>query len=388
MSHPLAADTSNTHSHSHYSSYWRQVISYAQMLLGNSEQAIGIWVELLKQDSPKPRLNIVERLIKAQVYAEVKEYLESYNSGVNGEQAEVKYWLARAYHGLGLLTEAKKAVDLAINLGPEKAMYWDLAADCLLELGDWRLAADSLDKALRIEPKRAETLYRLGTIYAHNGEYVEALRCFNGACQLRPNRVSNWEMKAEMHLQLEQIDEAYISFKRALRHGVDPEIMARTAYCLIQLNKSEKGMKFYQQVLKLEPDHYDALCNLAAIYQNQGRPGEALNLLERAYSIYPNDPILLNNLAYTLVHLGRLRKATEYYQSALRLAPNHPLILYNLSVCFANKGEWEAGITTINTLLEIEPEHSDAWVLLGNIYDEIERPELAIDCFNRALNLA
>lgn len=386
MSHPLVSKTSGDHRQ--VPVFWRQLQAYVQMLRGKNDEAIGIWVELLKTNPPKPHFHIVEKLIKAQVFAEAKEYLEGLEEQQAGERGKIKYRLAQSYLGLGLVQEAKEAIEEALRVGPEKAVYWDLLADCLLEQGEWKLATEALDKSLRADPKQVKTIFRLGSIYSYNREYEEALRCFSGACRLEPHKAAYWEMKAEMHLELEQIEEACSAFKKALRYSANPELMARTAYCYVQLNKIDKGMRYYEKVLKHEPDHYDSLCNLAAIYQNQGRSAEALKLLERAHSIYPNDPILLNNLAYTMVHLGRARKATEFYQAALRLVPDHPLLLYNLSACLASKGEWEAGIGTLKQLLDIDPDHSDAWALLGNIYDELSEPELAIDCFNRALKLA
>lgn len=130
------------------------------------------------------------------------------------------------------------------------------------------------------------------------------------------------------------------------------------------------------------------MTNLAAVYENQGQSAQALELLERAYRIQAKDPILLNNMAYILLHLGRSRKAVEYYLEALKLAPDHPMILYNLAVCYAGKGSWEEGIRVLEHLLDLDPGHTDAWVLLGNIYDQISEPASAIDCFNKALKLA
>ncbi|MDI6878783.1 MAG: tetratricopeptide repeat protein [Desulfitobacteriaceae bacterium] len=386
MSHPLASNTRNRLSKPPI--FWRQLLALGHLLVGQNDEAIGIWVELLKLDSPKPRLDIVRRLIKAKVFAEVKEYLEICVQKNVEDRAEIKYWLAQTYLGLGLIQEAKELLEQAIAFGPEKAEYWDRLTDCLLEQGEWQLAVEALDKSLKVNPKRGDTVFRLGIIYAYHDEYAEALRCFSGACQLRPRNPQYWEMKAEMHLWLEQIEEASRAFSRALWYSADPETMARAAYCQVQLNHIEKGIRYYERVLKHEPDHYDSLSNLAAIYQNKNRSNEALHLLERAQAIHPHDPILLNNLAYTLVHLGRTRRALEYYQAALNLAPSHPLILYNMSVCLAGKGEWDHAIGAIQNLLEVNPEHSDAWALLGNVYDELNEPELAIDCFNRALKLA
>ena len=93
-------------------------------------------------------------------------------------------------------------IEQAIHLKPQNANYWDLLADCYLELGDWREAIRALDNSLRAAPQHAETNYRLGIIYAFHDEYLEALRCFQGCCQLQPRESLYWEMKAEMHLHL------------------------------------------------------------------------------------------------------------------------------------------------------------------------------------------
>jgi len=345
-------------------------------------------VQLLKEESPRPRVKEVRYLIKNQAFQEAREYLEALDMEQRENRAEIKYLLAQCYLGQGLVQEAKQSVGAALELEPERAEYWDLLADCLLELGDWQQATQALDKSLRTAPKRAETIFRLGTIYSYHGEHLEALRCFQGCCQLRPHNPVYWEMKAETHLHLGQVQQASGSFERALRYSANIDVAARLAYCYVQLGNIKKGIKYYETVLKHEPDHYDALCNLAAVYQNEGRSLEALTLLERAQSVHPNDPILLNNLAYTLVHLGRTRKAVEYYQAALRLAPEHPLVLYNMSVCLVRRGNWEEAILTLEKLLEKNPEHSEAWALLGNIYDQMKQYDIATDCFNKSLKLA
>jgi tetratricopeptide (TPR) repeat protein len=388
MDLPVASNVKQKGSSWQSSYFWNSLQAKWHHHLGKTDEAIRIWVDLLTQDSPKPRFKEVRHLIEAQAFQEVRDYLESLESKQQEESAEISYLLSKCYLGQALIPQAKEKIGQALHLKPQKANYWDLLADCYLELGDWREAIKALDNSLRAAPQRSETNYRLGIIYAFHEEYLEALRCFQGCCQLRPRESLYWEMKAEMHLLLEQLSDACVSFDRALRYGGTPDLAARLAYCYIQNNEIKKGIQYYKFALKYEPDHYDALSNLAAVYQNQGRSQEALNLLERAKKLYPKDPILLNNLAFTLVHQGRTRKAEEYYREALELVPNNPLILYNLSVCFTRKGNWQEGIDLLNQLFEIDPDHSAGWALLGNIYDQTDQFEIAIDCFNKALKLA
>src|SRR5665648_465239 len=355
---------------------------------GRTSDAILNWVDLLNQDSPKSPFKVVRSLIEAQAFQEARDYLERQESKQNEESPEINYLLARCYIGQALIPQAKKKIEQAIHTKPQNSIYWDLLADCLLELGDWREAIKALDNSLRAAPKQAETNYRLGIIYAFHDQYLEALMCFQGCCQLQTHNSLFWEMKAEMHLRLEQLSDACQSFEKALRYGGTPDLAARLAYCYIQNKQIKKGIKYYKLTLKYEPDHYDALSNLAAVYQNKGLSQDALNLLERAKSIFPKDPILLNNYAFTLVHQGRTRKAAEYYREALELTPDHPLILYNLCVCLTRKGNWKEGMTLLKKLTDIDPNHSAAWALLGNVYDQIDQSDTAIDCFNKALKLA
>lgn len=367
---------------------WNSLLAKWHQHFGKPDVAILTWVELINRDTAKPCLNVVQYLIEAQAFQEARDYLERQESLQSEESPEISYLLARCYVGQALIPQAKKKIEQAILAKPQNSIYWDLLADCFLELGDWRGAIKALDNSLRAAPKQAKTNYRLGSIYAFHDEHLEALRCFQGCCQIEPRNSLYWEMKAEMHLLLQQLTDACLSFEKALRYGGTPDLAARLAYCYIQNNQIKKGIKYYKLTLKYEPDHYDSLSNLAAVYQNQNRSQDALNLLERAKAIYPKDPILLNNYAFTLVHQGRTRKAAEFYREALVLKPDHPLILYNLSVCLTRKGNWQESIDLLNVLLEIDPNHSAGWALLGNIYDQIDQSDTAIDCFNKALKLA
>ncbi|MDR3602219.1 MAG: tetratricopeptide repeat protein [Desulfosporosinus sp.] len=388
MDLPLASNVKRKRPSLQSSYLWNSLQAQWYHWLGKTDEAIQNWVDLLNRDCSKPRFKEVRYLIKVQAYQEARDYLERLESQHQEDSAEISYLLARCYLGQALIPQAKEMIEQAIYLKPQQANYWDVLADCYLEFGNWREAIRALDNSLRAAPQHAETNYRLGIIYAYHEEYLEALRCFQGCCQLRPRESLYWEMKAEMHLLLEQASDACISFDKALWYGGTPDLAARLAYCYIQNKEIKKGIQYYKFALKYEPDHYDSLSNLAAVYQNEGRSQDALNLLERAKTIYPQDPILLNNMAFTLVYQGRTRKAEEYYREALELVPNHPLILYNLSVCLTRKGNWQDGIDSLNQLFAIDPNHSAGWALLGNIYDQIDQLDTAIDCYNKALKLA
>ncbi|MDR3289149.1 MAG: tetratricopeptide repeat protein [Peptococcaceae bacterium] len=370
--------------------FLRKCKAILRFRFGNAEWAAKEFIQLLRESGSVSNLAIAKRLIQAQVYEEVLEYLfeQLEGEGSQTDRAEIKYLIACCHLNQGQIRAAKQAMEEALLLCPERTEFYEVMTSCLLEAGDWRGAIETLRKALLFQPKQSDLLYRLGTILALHGEKEDALRSFQGCCHLDKHHPLFWEAKGEIHLQLEQIEQACVCYEKAWLYGAKPEALARVAYCHIQMNRIAKGIKNYKKVLKYEPDHYDALCNLAAVYENQNRSQEALQLLEKALTLQANDAILLNNMAYTLVRLGRLRKAAERYQEALQLGPKQPLILYNYSVCLAKKGNWEEGITVLKELLAVDQDHAEGWALLGNIHDELSNYETAVDCYNRSLALA
>jgi len=337
-------------------------------------------------------LKEIKKMIDRGSYQEARDYLENIiiNNHIQEEEKEVDilFLLARSYYGLGLLNEAIINLDKAISYQLDNINALQLKADCLLELGRWQEAILTFSKILRLTPTDDKILYRLGSIYVFYGEYEEALICFNGCCKLKPNNSDYWEMKAEMLIKLNNLKEACYSYSKAYKLAGKFHIIPRLAYCYALTGDISKAQKLLNKALKLEPDNYDILCNLAAIYHKLNKNDQAYRLFCKAYSLNQNDPILLNNLGYVCFKLGRIRKAIEYYNQALKIEPSNITILYNLSNSFLAKGELEEACKTLEKILSIDGENSSAWALLGNAFEQLSKYNIAVDCFNKSLKLA
>lgn len=358
----------------------------------NDPKVIPELLAALNSDSGPEHICLAEvkGLMDCNVYHESSEYLEYVLSWYEGQEhlRDIYFLLARCYLGQGLINQALSRLDRILSSYPNDSELWNLKADCLLELGEWQDGITCLNKALRSSPSDAETIYRLGSIYLFHGEYGEALNCFSGCCKLKPFNPDYWEMKAEMLLKLDRLLAACECFNKAVRYGGSIHCMTRLAYCYAKLGQVQKAQKLFAKVLKYEPDHFDALCNLASLYQEMGKGEQAYKLLKKAYTLNCNDPLLLNNLGFVSFALGRSRKAVEYYQEALKIKPDDNIVLYNLGACLADKGRWEEACETLERLILVDKTNSNAWILLGNIYEQLSNHQMAVDCFNKSLGLA
>jgi tetratricopeptide (TPR) repeat protein len=85
----------------------------------------------------------------------------------------------------------------------------------------------------------------------------------------------------------------------------------------------DRSKKMFEQVLVLDPQHVNTLCNLGALELGLGNRVRALALLERAVALAPTLAPARVALADVLLVSGRTDDAVAQYCKALDLAPNN-----------------------------------------------------------------
>ncbi|KKU25073.1 MAG: hypothetical protein UX37_C0031G0011 [Microgenomates group bacterium GW2011_GWA2_46_16] len=69
--------------------------------------------------------------------------------------------------------------------------------------------------------------------------------------------------------------------------------------------------------------------------------------------------------------------AIEALEKAALLSPNDPKITYNLAILYGRKGTNEKAIELLNTTISLKPNYRDAYFALWVFYTEVKKPELA-----------
>ena len=121
-------------------------------------------------------------------------------------------------------------------------------------------AEASFQIALRDDPPSAEALYGIGSVYLDQQKTPKPARCFERALKLRasyPDTLANsWNNLGLL----------------AAREG-----------------RTGEAVGYFQEALKLSPDHLIALDNLGSAYRQQKRWDDARKTYERALEVNPND---------------------------------------------------------------------------------------------------
>ncbi|MBP7253197.1 MAG: tetratricopeptide repeat protein [Alphaproteobacteria bacterium] len=141
----------------------------------------------------------------------------------------------------------------------------------------------------------------------------------------------------------------------------------------------------YQKVLRLVPQHFDALRLLGGLYLQQNRADDAIGCLQQALAITPNHPELLNNIGVAYCSQGRLQDALNHYEQAVRLAPDYGDAIDNIGNIYYNAGKLDDAISWLTRSLTLRTDNPRAHMFLGHAYRLQNRNAEAATHYRQAL---
>ena len=124
-----------------------------------------------------------------------------------------------------------------------------------------------------------------------------------------------------------------------------------------ELGLLAEAEKFYAAVLKVRPDHFHALHELAVLRRQQGDDSEAARLIAAALRANPRSSVALCNFGATLQALGRDEDALKAYEDVLAINPGHIEALIRRGHLLVRLGRDEDALASYRSALETAPRH-------------------------------
>jgi MoaA/NifB/PqqE/SkfB family radical SAM enzyme/Tfp pilus assembly protein PilF len=131
-----------------------------------------------------------------------------------------------------------------------------------------------------------------------------------------------------------------------------------------QAGRLPQAEAIYQQILKIEPNHPDALHFLGVIAHQQGKAGIAVELIGRAINVNPSEPMYYSNLGAAFEAQSRLDEAASCHSKALELKPDYADAHSNLGAVFYKQGKLDEAISSYRKALAFKPDFAQARINL------------------------
>lgn len=248
--------------------------------------------------------------------------------------------------------EALKVLDIQIHKHPkDDKLYYD-RAKVYMELHRVNDAIADLSRAVALNDRKPEYHMLLGDAYLANGNIEQSYNSLQRALELDPDNM-----------------EAMLKMGEIAYYGRD----------------YDRAMESLSRVTAKDPQNRTALFMKGFIYKEMGDTANAVTLLRKVCDLYPNYEPAFEELG-VLYSLHHDPLALEYLNTALRIEPNNTNALYALAMYYQDLNQMDKAEEAYKQILDINANHKESWHNRGYIelftYGDYAQ---AIDFFTRAI---
>lgn len=313
------------------------------------------------------------------------------------------------------------------NFRAETIETWLALASMSDTLGSHDRAIDCYRKVLDYDPSNTKALVGTANQYRAKELFAKAIDYYNSALKLDPNDGSVCEALAHCYLMVDNLNESYTAYQRALNTLPDQNVpklwygiailydrcgsfdLAKNSFLRvleIDANYSKKSDIYFRLgiIYKHEHDYHHALDNFYLVLKNPPPPlaisdiwfqiGHIQETLEDySHAQYAYERVLEDNPAHAKVlqQLGWLH--FQQYMKGLPPSPQQPPAATATtnsnpdSPQAASEQTLNLAINRLNASLDIEPNDPYTWYLLGRVYVQAGRHDQAFRAYERAIAL-
>ena len=305
------------------------------------------------------------------------------------------------YQGNSLLDKNKANASLSkfqkvIALQRKSAAAWKGRGDALFTLRRYPGALEAYQKAISLEPNNLKALINKGKILYQQGESAKAIKAHQQAIEIDENNADAWSGKGLVHISLQQYEQALKSFDKAQKIKPDePTIWLQKGIVLKYLEHPDQAQKFYQEALavydeKLEKERKNPLLwtDRGFVLLQLNRPQDAFVSYDKALLFDENFYEALLGKANVLNIFQKYEQALEVLDRATEIRPNDYQVWFNRGNLLAHALQRpEPALASFERATQAKADFYPAWLGKGLTLIALKRYEDALQALDTAKNI-
>lgn len=298
---------------------------------------------------------------------------------------------------------AEVALERAGLLQPQKFEWSYYHAEALTRLGRLQDAANILEQASSKKPGYSRT--RLGLLYLQLGNLDSARVYLAAVVSDEPANAQARLGLARLHLRAEEPHKARVHLEKILEQqggiGIVFFVLSEAWRQIGDEDKAREYLTWFEKYRGVVMPVHDPLMDEvyaldlsekpllqeARRLNQQGRTGEAIEILNQALERNPDSHLTRAALVGAYGALKQFDKVDEHYRLALESAPPTAPLLQNLARARFYQGRFEEARTALEQALVIDPYDAGAVSWLGIVYLRQNKPDQGIATLTRAVQM-
>ena len=152
-----------------------------------------------------------------------------------------------------------------------------------------------------------------------------------------------------------------------------------------QQGRFVEAERFYKEVLRHAPEHFDALHLLGVLSLQTGETQRGVGLIAKAIEFNSNFPVAHNNLGNGLKDLRRYHDALASYDKAISLKPNYAEAHLNQGDVLMELKRFDEALAVYQKAITLKPDYAVAFNNRGNALRKLKRFEEALASYDEAI---
>ena len=267
---------------------------------------------------------------------------------------------AQAALNAGQRDEAIEHLQAAISEDPARPLQvYRVLVIQLYSAGRFAEGEEMAAKALERWPKDYDLLNTRGVLLRKLRRQPEAVKLLEAAVKLNPKGGAAQQNLGNVLLDLGESARAEAVFTRLVRLDPrNPELLRQVGRSMIKQGRVEAGLTRLRQAVSIRRDAVDSWLDLVGTLNEEHRPAEAEETLEKAIAANPGNARLLEGKVMMLRRSGQVRRAQAFMEEILPTNGDAAWLHHQLGAVISDWDRPRAN-ELLRRAVELEPDRLD-----------------------------
>ena len=287
---------------------------------------------------------------------------------VEPTNAEAHFALGEILYASGDTTTAVQHYQQAVSLTPSlKDVFYEPLEPYFAGLMTSDEGMPSLEKAMLVLPDDPRSYFYAGTLEADAGNPQKAIEHYKRTIEIIESDPS--------HLQME------------LPLGTFNDVYLKLGELYHQQGDVDTAVAYFKRALALNPELANRFITQGQRAFDEMNYQEAIDSLNTHLLLFPEDVSATYLLGQSYETKGDIDNALTFYKRTLTLDSQRPDVLFKMVYIYGNQDAHQQAIDTLQKIIEIAPDTTEAHYLMALSYLALEQPDAALPAFLATVRL-
>lgn len=310
-----------------------------------------------------------------------EDYFENYE-GAN--------LLGRAFNAMENSSKAERYLSKVVSIKPDDMEVYSLLASVYTEQRDYSSAVEAYDKIIELNPDMDAALYGLGVVHLRMMNWKEAIPALEKAFALNADNRDALFLIGNAHYELRDFMKAAEFYEKYI--GMNPEDPTE-AYTQLGMSYFEaedfaKAAPAFKEALKSNSQDINLNYKLAQAYHKSEQYEQAEELYRFLAELSPQDMRIYYNTIVMMYDEAKMpEKAVEAARTLVEKEPDNTDALFNLGYMLIKQKNFADSIDIFNRAIELNPGMEYAYLQLGYSHTQLKQYDKAVEVYRRLVDI-